>query len=98
MCKETKHMEMEEIIEHLKSMVFDNFKNTTHEQREALDIAINILEQVKVTTYGEWLYDAGDDECMFYICSKCGKAITKRPKEPYPPYCSRCGAKMKIKE
>ena len=41
----TKPMEMEEVIDTLKGLVFGTFDRTTAKEREALDMAIKALEQ-----------------------------------------------------
>ena len=41
----TEPMQMEEVIDTLKGLVFGTFNRTTAKEREALDVAIKVLEQ-----------------------------------------------------
>lgn len=79
----TDNMSNEEVIEVLKGMGFCcNFDRTTLKEREALDLAIKLLEK---RPQGEWRFDGWGT-----YCSECGY----RPKIGGGKFCSECGAKM----
>lgn len=102
MHKTTPPMCTTEVVDVLKDMVFNNFEHTTAKQREALDIAINHLEQERPVENGYWI-DAGLDgidamgiEYRRQKCSVCGKSFPKASFQVYPNYCNKCGSKMRI--
>lgn len=47
----TEYMSNEEVIEVLKGIVFNSFDRTTRKERQALDLAIKVLERAQ----GKWI-------------------------------------------
>ena len=63
--------------------------------------AVEILEKVQYmpaadvapVRHGEWIV-CGDGNNVPWMCSHCGKTITRKFKMMYGKYCPNCGAKM----
>ena len=47
--------------------------------------------------HGEWIV-CGDGNNVPWMCSHCGKTITRKFKMMYGKYCPNCGAKMDSEE
>lgn len=88
-----KPMSNEEVIEVLKDIVFGGFDRTTPKERQALDLAIKLLEE---RPQGEWL----EDKIAFhFVCDQCGCALRKLKNEVFEGdydynFCPNCGAQM----
>ena len=92
-------MTHDEMIDVLKGLVFGTFDRTTAKEREALDIAIQTLEQE--SKIGHWIDDDDRMGRSIYICSECNEHADKfiGGTEDWwdlekPNYCPNCGAKM----
>ena len=103
MTEDTIKMTHDEMIDVLKGLVFGTFDRTTAKEREALDMAIQTLEQE--SRIGHWIDDDDRMGRSIYICSECNEYADKfiGGTEDWwdlekPNYCPNCGAKMEIKE
>lgn len=84
----TPKMTHDEMIDTLKGLGFRAFDRMTAKEREALDMAIEVLEQEPKT--GRWIGVNPFVDTM--MCSECGENIISE--EFKSNYCPNCGAKM----
>ena len=106
MTEDTIKMTYDEMIDVLKGLVFGTFDRTTAKEREALDMAIQTLEQEP--KIGHWISHREHCENLGVIpsglgaykwCSNCDCSIdVKEWHRTDYNYCPNCGAKMEIKE
>ena len=102
MTEDTIKMTHDEMIDVLKELVFGTFDRTTAKEREALDMAIQTLEQEQKT--GHWINHG--EHCKnlgvmpsglgaYKWCSNCDCGIDVREwhRNNYN-YCPNCGVKM----
>ena len=73
MEQNTPQMTHDEMIYLLKGMVFGTFDRTTPEERVALNMAIDTLEQEP--KMGHWIRVTNGAMKEKYICSECGRQI-----------------------
>ena len=106
MTENTIKMTHDEMIDVLKGLVFGTFDRTTAKEREALDMAIQTLEQEP--KIGHWISHGEHCENLgvmpsglgaYKWCSNCdcGIDVKEWHRTDYN-YCPNCGAKMEIKE
>ena len=84
----TPQMTHDEMIYLLKGMVFGTFDRTTPEERVALNMAIETLEQEPKT--GHWI----DNYNGIISCSNCRTWFYKDGRYSYMRYCPNCGCRM----
>lgn len=83
-----------EAIEYLKKADVTVYKEPKTKTAEALEMAIQSLQEQKV---GRWIEKDGWDGDVYYDCSACGESwitIEGTPWDNDMNYCPHCGAKM----
>lgn len=86
----TDNMSNEEVIEVLKGLVFGSFDRTTRKERQALDLAIKVLEDRQEGKWIDHSEDYGYVECPF-----CHELTTCSDNADELHYCWKCGAEMR---
>lgn len=90
-----KNMTRSEAIGHLKNIAIYSVQDGyTDEARQALDMAIEALEEPE-RKKGKWINHRNDDGHNIADCDQCGNAIQWFDGDEIPRYCYMCGADMR---
>lgn len=93
------YIEREKIREEYEKLTRSYVRNDPYIADWRFDEMIESLPAADVAPvrHGEWIV-CGDGNNVLWMCSHCGKTITRKFKMMYGKYCPNCGARMDLEK